>query len=258
VFDLHNHILPGVDDGPSTVEESVEMALMAYEDGTRTIVATPHNRDVNERSSISAVKSLVGCLNQEIQAKSIPLTVLLGMENHLEIDTVEQADKGSALPIEGTHYILIELPFEFYPFYAEEVLFKLQLNGLRPIVVHPERNVAIQEKPEILATLVSRGALAQVTAGSISGTLGRDHQKAARELLHQNLIHIIASDGHTARGIRTPLLSPGVAAVAKLIGDEAAHRMVEDIPQSILEDKAPDLGRLSSGASKKRWWNLRT
>lgn len=256
MLDLHNHILPGVDDGPSTMEESVEMARMAYYDGTQTIVATPHNRDVNERSSISTVRSLVDRLNQEIQAQSISLKVILGMENHLEMDTVEQVDKGHALPIEGTHYILIELPFEFYPFYAEEVLFNLQLKSLRPIVVHPERNLAIQEKPEILANLVSKGALAQITAGSISGILGKDHQKAARELLQQNLVHIIASDGHTARGRRTPILSHGVAAVAKLIGDEAAHRMVEDIPQAILQDKTPKVDGLSR-APKRRWWNLR-
>ena len=102
MLDLHNHILPGVDDGPSTMEESIEMALMAYKDGTRIIVATPHNRDVNERSSISTVRSLVDRLNQGIQAQSISLKVILGMENHLEMDTVEQVDEGHALPIEGT------------------------------------------------------------------------------------------------------------------------------------------------------------
>jgi protein-tyrosine phosphatase len=238
------------------MEESVEMALMAYEDGTRTIVATPHNRDVNERSSISAVRSLLDQLNQEVQAKSIPLNIILGMENHLEMDTPEQVDKGLAIPIDGTHYILIELPFEFYPFYGEEVLFRLQIKGLRPIVVHPERNLAIQDNSQILANLVQKGALAQITAGSITGNLGRDYQKVARELLQQNLVHIIASDSHTARGNRTPLLSPGVAAVAKVVGDEAARKMVEDIPQAILQDKAPSLDGLAR-TPKRRWWSLR-
>lgn len=256
MLDLHSHILPGVDDGPSTMEESLEMARLAYEDGTRTIVATPHNRDVNERSSISAVRALVDRLKQEIQAQSIPLKVLLGMENHIEMDTPEQVDRGLAIPIEGTHYILIELPFEFYPFYGEEVLFKLQLKGLRPIVVHPERNMAIQDNPQILANLVQKGALAQITAGSITGTLGREPQKVSMELLQQNLVHIIASDGHTARGIRKPLLSPGVAAAARVVGVEAARNMVEDIPQAILQDRAPDLHGLPR-ASRQRWWSSR-
>ena len=256
MLDLHSHILPGVDDGPSTMEESIEMARLAYEDGTRTIVATPHNRDVTERSSISAVGDLADRLNQEIQARYIPLRVLLGMENHLEMDTPEQVDKGLAIPIEGTHYILVELPFEFYPFYGEEVFFKLQIKGLRPIVVHPERNLAIQDNSQILANLVQKGALAQITASSIAGTFGKEPQNVSKELLRQNLVHIIASDGHTAGGTRKPLLSPGVEAAARVIGREAARKMVEDIPQAILENRNPDLDGLSK-VPRQKWWSLR-
>lgn len=255
MLDLHNHLLPGVDDGPATMEESVEMAIMSYEDGTRTIVATPHNRDVNERSSISYVKYLIEQLNQKIHAQSIPLTIILGMENHLEIDTAEQVDNGCALPIEGTKYILIELPFEFYPFYTDDVLFKLQLNGFRPIVVHPERNLAIQEEPELLANLIEKGALSQVTAGSIDGTLGRRHQMAARSLLRQNMVHIIASDGHTSRGIRKPILSSAVLAASKIVGDDMAQKMVETIPSSILQNETLTLDWLPK-LSRKRWWHI--
>ena len=256
MLDLHSHILPGVDDGPSTMEESIEMARLAYEDGTRAIVATPHNRDVNERSSLSAVRDLANRFRQEIQAQSIPLKVLLGMENHLEMDTPEQVDRGLAIPIEGTQYILIELPFEFYPFYCEEVFFKLQIMGLRPIVVHPERNLAIQDNPRILANMVHWGALTQITAGSITGAFGKEPRKSSKELLKQNLVHIIASDGHTARGTRRPLISPGVAEVAKVTGKEAAFKMVEDIPQAILQDGKPDLDVLLK-VSRQGWWSLR-
>lgn len=234
----------------------MEMARLASEDGTRTLVATPHNRDVNERSSIAAVRELASRLNQEIQAHSIPLRVILGMENHLEMDTPEQVDRGLAIPIEGTHYILIELPNEFYPFYGEEVLFKLRLKGLRPIVVHPERNLAIQGNSQILANLVQKGVLAQITADSITGTMEKEPQKASKELLQQGLAHIIASDGHNARGARKPLLSLGVAAAARVVGVEAARSMVEDIPRAILQDKAPDLQGLPK-ASRQRWWSLR-
>ena len=256
MLDLHSHILPGVDDGPSTMEESIEMARLAYEDGTRTIVASPHNRDVIERSSLSAVRDLADRFRQGLEAQSIPLRVLLGMENHLEMDTPEQVDKGLAVPIEGTHYILIELPFEFYPFYGEEVFFKLQIMGLRPIVVHPERNLAIQDNPQILAPLVQKGTLAQITASSLTGAFGKEPRKSSRELLQKNLVHIIASDGHTARGTRRPLISPGAAAAARVVGKEAARNMVEDIPEAILQDRRPDLDGLLK-VSGRRWWSLR-
>ena len=122
MLDLHCHILPGVDDGPSTMDQSIEMAIAAFRDGTRTIVAAPHSRDVNERSTIACVRALAAQLNEELRARSIPLDVVLGMENHLALDTPEQVDAGAALPVQGTRCILIELPFELYPYHTRDTL----------------------------------------------------------------------------------------------------------------------------------------
>ena len=140
MIDLHCHILPGLDDGPLRMEESVEMAMAAYLDGTRVIVATPHNRDVVQRSSVIAARDVASRLRRELKKRSVPLDVLFGMENHLEMDTIEQVDMGGSRTIEATRFILIELPFEIYPFHTEETFMKLLDMGLRPIVVHPERN----------------------------------------------------------------------------------------------------------------------
>ena len=136
------------------------------------------------------------------------------------------------------------------------MFFKLQSKGRRPIVVHPERNLAIQDKTQILANLVEKGALAQITASSIAGAFGREPQEVSRELLQQNLVHIIASDAHAAMGIRKPNLSVGVDAAARVIGREAALKMVEDIPQAILENRKPDLAGLPK-VSRQKWWSLR-
>ena len=113
--DIHSHILPGIDDGPSHIEDSIKMAKVAYSDDTSVIVATPHDRDVSAKFSSSKVVSLVNTLNQSLREQSIPIKVLVGMENHLAMDSPEQFDKGIALPIEGTCSMLIELPFEFVP-----------------------------------------------------------------------------------------------------------------------------------------------
>ena len=239
MIDLHVHILPGLDDGPRRMEESVEMALAACRDGTRVIVATPHNRDVVQRSSVIAARDSVSRLRRELKKRSVPLTVIFGMENHLEMDTVEQADVGGAWPIEGTRFILIELPFEIYPFHTEETLQKLLDMGLRPIVVHPERNEPIQRNTQLLAGLVSMGALVQITAGSLAGYLGQTARAVSEELLRSGLAHVIASDGHAPDGHRAPLLLPGVEAAARVVGERAARRMVEDIPLAIVEDRDP-------------------
>ena len=235
MLDLHCHILPGVDDGPSTMEQSIEMAIAAYTDGTRTIAATPHNRDVNERSSIACARALAAQLNEELRARSIPLDLVLGMENHLAVDTPEQVDAGTALPIEGTRCILIELPFEFYPYHTRDTIHSLLCRGLLPLVVHPERNRAIQRDPDLLGSLVQDGAVSQITAGSLTGDVGPDAQRTAEELLRLGLAHVMASDGHAPAGARAPLLSRGVAAAAAIVGDTAARKMVDSVPRALLQ-----------------------
>ena len=249
MIDLHVHILPGLDDGPSNMEESLKMTLAAYRDGTRVIVATPHNRDVVQRSSVSQAKALVKELRRELAERSVPLTVLFGMENHLEMDTVEQVERGAALPIEDTRFILIELPFEIYPFHTEETLQKLMDMGLRPIVVHPERNEPIQRNTQLLAGLVRMGTLVQITAGSLTGYSGETAREVSEELLRSGLAHVIASDGHAPNGNRAPFLSPGVEAAARIVGMKTARRMVEDIPLAIVENRDPVIEGLGVGES---------
>ena len=252
MIDLHCHILPGLDDGPYRMEQSIEMARAAYMDGTHVIVATPHNRDVVQRSSVLKAKALATRLKRELEKRSVPLQALFGMENHLELDTPEQVERGAALPIEGTRFILIELPFEIYPFYTEDTLTKLFDMGLRPIVVHPERNEPIQRNPQLLADLVGRGALAQVTAGSLLGAFGETVREVSVELLRRGLVHVMASDGHDAHGDRAPILSAGVDAAARVVGMPAARRMVEDIPLAIIEDGDPVTDGLGMGGSGGR------
>ena len=207
MIDLHVHLLPGLDDGPSSMEESIEMAALAYRDGTRIIAATPHNRDVVGRSSISHAKALVERLRRELAARAIDVRILFGMENHLEMDTPQQVDNGLALPIEGSRLILVELPFELYPFHTEETLRKLIDRGLRPMIAHPERSEPIQRSPALMAGLVDMGVLGQLTAGSLDGSYGDAAREASNELLRRGLAHVIASDGHgarTRRGGRPP------------------------------------------------------
>ncbi len=253
MIDIHAHILPGLDDGPSSMEESMEMARLAYEDGTKTMVATPHNRDVVSTSSWPDVRSLVNQMNRHLDSEGIDLRLLLGMENHLEMDIPDQLEKGLAVPIENTQYILVELPFEVYPFYTDDVLFQIQLRGFRPIIVHPERTNAIQEDPQILVDLIEKGALSQVTSDSILGRFGKNVEEFTKEILKQNLVHIIASDCHTAYGSRKPSMSEGLHAAAKVVGHLAANMMVNDIPDAVVNDRKLGVDDLPKAAKRSMW-----
>ncbi len=203
VIDLHCHILPGVDDGAQTGTDSLAMARKAIEEGIHTIVATPHHQNgkyVNERTSIlHQVKQL----NDELQKNEIPLKVLPGQEVRLYGDLLEDYKSGKIVTLNETNkYIFIEFPSNHVPRYAEQLFYELRVKGMIPIIVHPERNAELIEWPDKLYNFVNKGALTQVTAGSLLGKFGKKIKKFSLQLVEHNLTHMIASDAHntTSRG----------------------------------------------------------
>lgn len=255
-YDLHAHILPGVDDGPEDMADSVEMARMAAANGTDVLVATPHKKDVNENHSVDYVRSLVQEFARQLKSNNIPLQLLLGMENHLDPDLPKDTKEGKALSINGSRYILVELPFTSYPHYAQETLFQLQLQGLTPVIVHPERNSEIQKRPSLLQALVEKGALSQVTAGSLLGLFGAEARRSSEMLLRRNLVHIIASDTHHHKGTRNPGLAQGVEAAARIVGSEKARAMVEDTPRAVVNNQPVEIEPPTKDSARS-WWRLR-
>lgn len=256
MYDLHAHILPGVDDGAKSPEDTVEMARVAAEHGTKVVLATPHRRDVTQRGSVAHIQELVDAMNLRIQKEGIDLTLLLGMENHLDVDLPEEISKGRALPINGSRYILVEAPFFGRPNYLEGVLFQLQVQGLVPVLAHPERIEAFQREPELLASLVERGMLSQITAGSVVGHFGGRVRRVTKALLRRGLVHVIASDTHFPGGPRSPKLPPGLEAAADIVGPEKARAMVVDIPKAVLEDLPVEIEPSGDLGPSRRWWHF--
>ncbi|MDP2952993.1 MAG: CpsB/CapC family capsule biosynthesis tyrosine phosphatase [Chloroflexota bacterium] len=237
MIDIHNHILPGIDDGPRTVEESIELAEVAIEDGVAVIVATPHSSDL-ESLPPGTYAARLQELRSALKEKGMPLTVVPGLENYLTPDLTKRWQAGAALTLGERHYMLVEFPLYQYPLYTDEALFDLQLKGIVPIIAHPERNDAIRQDISRLQKLVERGMLAQITTASLLGNFGSAAKRLAETILARNLAQIIATDAHTARDHRNPVLSGGVAAAARIIGKDRAMAMVKDIPEAILAGKA--------------------
>jgi protein-tyrosine phosphatase len=254
MIDLHTHILPGVDDGVDTIEESLEMCRIAYRDGIRTIVATPHTLNglyQNDRPSILAkVQELNTALIQFRNPKSaMPLSefrnpnfeILPGADVHLNDQTISQLDGGKVTTIgDKGKCLLLEFPFTGIPYGAEEVLHQLISRGIIPIISHPERNFEVKQNPKRYSEMIRMGCLGQGTAMSLTDGFGPASKRLAEQLLSKGLIHIIASDAHSTDG-RPPVLSHGVRAAAKIVGEKEALRMVTDHPQSILEGRRPDV-----------------
>lgn len=257
MYDLHAHILPGVDDGPKTMEDAVEMARVSAEDGTKAMLCTPHRRDVTQNSSVEYIRELLADLNSRLESSGIELGLRLGMENHLDIDLPEEMAGGRGLPMNGTRYSLVELPFYGYPNYVEDILYQLQIQGITPVLAHPERLEVFQENPDLLLSFVERGMLSQITAGSVVGHFGGKAERLARTMLESDLVHIIASDTHHPRGHRSPVLREGVEAAARITGEERARAMVVDTPKAVLEDQPVDVDVPNRVVRPRRWWRFR-
>mgnify|MGYP001175784958 CR=1 FL=1 len=256
MYDLHSHILPGVDDGPERMEDSVEMARVAVEQGTRIILATPHRADVTKKHSVSHIQALVEQLNGKLQSEGIALRVELGMENHLDLNLPDDLERGRALRMSESRYALIELPFFGYPNYVEEVLFRVQVQGIVPVLAHPERLEVFQERRDLLFDFIERGMLSQVTAGSVVGLFGGSTKRVTHRMIRDGLVHIIASDTHYPHGPRSPLITAGLEATARIVGKELAEAMVVDTPKAILDDRPIQLQPPHRVDGARRWWRF--
>ncbi len=256
MIDLHCHILPGLDDGPSSLEESLEMCRIAVEDGIHTIVATPHMLNgmfpVGRKDVLEGVQDL----SKALGAASIPLQVLPGADVHLDRSVPGSLDRGELVTIAdlGRH-LLLELPQDIVPEGTGELLFQIQLKGITPIITHPERNIAIQQKPSILNDLVDAGCLTQITAGSLTGAFGARVRECTLRMLRSRTAHLVSTDAHNT-GRRSPRLSEAMRLVEQEAGEEEAERIFKTRPAGILEGvhvEVPEpLAHLVDGRTRKR------
>lgn len=205
MIDIHCHILPGIDDGAASIEDSVEMAKQAVSDGMTTIIATPHHKNGRYENSKSDILIYVDALNQVLKSENIPLTILPGQEPRIFGELLQEYKNGNVLTLNNKEkHLFIEFPSNHVPRYTEKLLYDIQLEGLTPIIVHPERNQEISENPNLLYELVKKGAYTQVTAASVTGHFGKKIKKFTHDLITANLTHFVASDAHntTSRGFK--------------------------------------------------------
>lgn len=196
MIDIHCHILSGLDDGAQTIQDSLTMAKAAVQSGIKKIVATPHHQTSKYVNPRDEIVQKVAEMNEALQREGIPLEVLSGQEVRVFGEWLEDYKRGNIATINNQNYVLVEFPANHVPVYSEQLFYEIQLSGLTPIIVHPERNSQIVEQPDKLYHLVEKGALAQLTAASVTGAFGKKVQKFSRQLIEANLVHFIASDAH--------------------------------------------------------------
>lgn len=238
VIDLHCHILPGIDDGPSELAVSLDMARLAVAQGIRVIACTPHILPGLYLNSGSAIRRATLRLQEALDAEAIPLRLVTGADVHMCPDFVGGLRSGRLLSLGDSRYVLVEPPHHTAPPQLEEFFFSVVVAGYVPILTHPERLSWVPSRYDIIKRLILAGAWMQVTAGSFAGAFGRDALYWAQRMLDEGCVHLIASDAHDAER-RPPDLAKGYELVAKRVGAEQAQHLVLTRPSGILKDQPP-------------------
>jgi protein-tyrosine phosphatase len=235
VIDLHAHVLPGLDDGARTLDEALAMLRAAAADGTRVVCATPHafhpDHDVDATSAVAALEAL----RLAVAAAGIAVELRVASEVRFrpDLDALARAGRLASLGAGRRRYVLVEFPPTHVPAEAEEALFRLRLEGVTPVVAHPERNPSFWADPDAAIRLREQGALLQVTAGSLTGVFRKESRTCALALLDAGGIDLLASDCHRADR-RPPGLSEAARVVRRRAGAATAERLVEGTPCAIL------------------------
>lgn len=213
MIDLHAHVLPGIDDGPATLDDALALLRTMDERGVRTVIAGAHTLDGKYNATRDAVLAATDLVNAELRRSGHAITVLPGMELYLGFDLLRALKSGAAIGLNQSRHILVELPHREFPMYTERALFEAMIAGYRPILNHPERNQEIKRHPDLMYRLADKGVLAMVTAASLLGRFGDESQALAEEFVAEGVAPYIVSDAHDLKG-RAPLLAEGLAAAA--------------------------------------------
>jgi len=236
VFDIHNHILWGVDDGSKDLEMTIRMLRQAQNDGTTDIILTPHNKPNRRNIYTSEICDMIVKLREVCQQEGININFYPGNEIYYRMDVAERIDIGKATTMAGSHYVLLEFsPLDEWSYIrqgVEDMLFR----GYYPIIAHVERYMNVVSKMDRVYELCDKGCYLQVNAGSIMGDFGFASKRFTRKLLKENLISFIASDSHEDKS-RTPQMGKCIAYVEKKCGEKIARKIFEINPGRIIEDK---------------------
>lgn len=255
-WDLHCHLMPGVDDGAADMEEVVAMVRLAAEGGTEALVVTPHVDLESDPLRPSRVRDFVEEASFRLGREAIAVVLFPGAELRLNWGLRELAERdGDALvawSIAGSgKYLLVDLPAVVVPGALAEAVFRLRLAGLVPVLAHPERHPALGS-PRLLQDLAEAGVLFQVNGGSLTGLHGEEARRRAERLLREGLVAAVASDAHSS-GARSPDLRAAFRRLARLAGKGEARRLLEENPRKLVMGERVDPPGSTPSRLPGRW-----
>lgn len=238
MIDVHCHLLPGIDDGPKTLDASLQMAEIALEDGITTVACTPHIYPGMYMNDKAGIEAACHAMQRALDDRGMPLKLVVGADVHLVPGLVDGIRQGRVPTLNGSRYLLLEPSHTTPPPHFEDAVFNIIASGYTPVITHPERLTWVEGYYSVFGRLVAQGAWMQVTAGSLTGIFGSRAQRWGERFLQDGLVHVLASDAHSPTR-RSPRLKPALALARQVLGEAEAAKLVFDRPKAILEDEDP-------------------
>lgn len=236
IVDMHCHILPEIDDGAKNEGEAYQMLRMAYDEGIRVIVATPHHHERRGMCTPGQYKRALSKVRKMAKEIDEKFYVMPGMEIYFSQDVLTKLEHKKVQTMGVSDYVLIEFSPNDEFRYIQQALQQVQMKGFHPIVAHIERYNCFHDHVDDVEYLIEMGAYVQVNAGSIVGTSGRTTKRFVKELLERQLVHFVGTDAHSS-GSRSPMIKKSADFVEKRFGEEYAREIFRTNGLKVLKNK---------------------
>ena len=240
MIDIHSHILPNIDDGSRSIEETFNLIKEAKNVGFDAIVSTSHYMEGYYETNVPEREVWVNAIYENLQAKNIDVNLYLGNEIYMTENIIKLLEERKASTINDTSYVLFELPLNIEPMNLYDVIYEMQQYKLVPILAHPERYTFVQKEPELVYDLVEKGLLMQANYGSIIGQYGKKAEMIVRKFFEGNLIHLLGSDVHRQNTIY-PKIPQALSEINALIGEKKLEELTTINPSLVLKNKRIDI-----------------
>ena len=240
MIDFHSHILPNIDDGSRSIEETFNLIKEAKNVGFDAIVSTSHYMENYYETNVPEREVWINAIYENLQVKNIDIRLYLGNEIYLTENIIKLLEEGKASTINDTSYVLFEMPLNAEPLNLYDIVYEMMQCKLVPILAHPERYSFVQKDPELIYDLIQKGVLMQANYGSIIGQYGEKAKMIVRKFLKNNMIHFLGTDVHRQNTIY-PRISECLAEINSLIGEEKLEELSNENPLLALKNKRIDI-----------------
>ena len=254
MIDIHNHILVDIDDGPKNKEEMLKLLKQAKDEGVTEIIATPHHLSPTFNNENKIVERKLNEILDLDEVKEMGIKIYPGQEIRISDQIILQLEKGEAIGLNHSKYLLIEFPSGGVPHYTNRLFFELQSKGYVPIIAHPERNKEISQNLDVLFDLVNGGALSQLTSASLIGKHGKKLQKISIQMIENNLVHFIASDAH--HDTNRPFVLESLFNDKKLNKYQEQIKQLINNAQQVIDNKEVRIKQPSQDYNQKKLFGL--